>query len=217
MPIEVLLVEDNPADIQVMRTALPHLGYELRLQVVTDGQAALDYLSGKSLYHDRSTFPLPDLILLDLSLPRVHGFHVLEWVRTEPFLKQTPIVILATSSYSGDIKRAYQFGANSFITKPIAEELGIEHLVATDIEEVAGRFTGRPRGTPCFREGKVTRVTEWLSSLGSELGDYESWFYSDSLNDVPLLERVDHAVAVDPDPTLRAYARERGWDIISLK
>ena len=106
---------------------------------------------------------------------------------------------------------------NRFITAPIAAELGIDHLIATDIEEVDGEFTGKPRGTPSFREGKVTLVKEWLAAEGRSLGDYESWFYSDSLNDLPLLELVTHPVAVDPDATLRARAAERGWPIISLR
>ena len=106
---------------------------------------------------------------------------------------------------------------NRFITAPIAAELGIPHLIATDIEEHEGMFTGKPRGTPSFREGKITRLREWLATRGESLGDYESWFYSDSLNDLPLLELVDHPVAVDPDPTLRARAQERGWPVISLK
>jgi len=106
---------------------------------------------------------------------------------------------------------------NRFITAPIARELGIEHLVATDLEEVEGRFTGRPLGTPSFREGKIRRVEEWLAGMGRRLEEFESWFYSDSLNDLPLLERVTHPVAVDPDATLRARAIERGWPVISLR
>lgn len=106
---------------------------------------------------------------------------------------------------------------NRFITAPIAAELGIPNLLATDIEEVDGIFTGKPRGTPTFREGKIKRVKEWLAQRGTSLEDYESWFYSDSLNDLPLLELVDHPVAVDPDATLRARAAERGWPIISLR
>jgi phosphoserine phosphatase len=78
-------------------------------------------------------------------------------------------------------------------------------------------FTGRARGTPTFREGKIVAVNEWLASQGRRLADYESWFYSDSLNDLPLLELVTHPVAVDPDPTLRARAESRGWHIISLR
>jgi HAD superfamily hydrolase (TIGR01490 family) len=106
---------------------------------------------------------------------------------------------------------------NRFITAPIALELGIPHLIATDIEEVDGEFTGKPRGTPSFREGKIERVNEWLAGRGAKLADFESWFYSDSLNDLPLLELVTHPVAVDPDRTLRARAEERNWPIISLK
>jgi HAD superfamily hydrolase (TIGR01490 family) len=106
---------------------------------------------------------------------------------------------------------------NRFITAPIAAELGVEALIATDIEEVDGRFTGKPRGTPTFREGKIERVNEWLAGRGRRLQDFESWFYSDSLNDLPLLEKVTHPVAVDPDATLAAVARERGWPVISLR
>ncbi|HET9471612.1 MAG TPA: haloacid dehalogenase-like hydrolase, partial [Usitatibacter sp.] len=83
--------------------------------------------------------------------------------------------------------------------------------------EVDGVFTGRARGVPTFREGKIRRVEEWLAGRGRRLEDFESWFYSDSLNDLPLLERVTHPVAVDPDATLRARAAERGWPIISLR
>ncbi|HYC37730.1 MAG TPA: HAD family hydrolase [Usitatibacter sp.] len=117
----------------------------------------------------------------------------------------------------GDALKALVTATNRFITAPIARELGIDHLVATDIEECDGMFTGKPRGTPCFREGKIDRVTEWLAGQGARLEDFESWFYSDSLNDLPLLERVDHPVAVDPDATLRTRAQERGWPIVSLR
>ena len=106
---------------------------------------------------------------------------------------------------------------NRFITAPIARELGVANLIATDIEEVDGRFTGKPRGTPTFREGKIVAVDQWLAARGTTLADYESWFYSDSLNDLPLLERVTHPVAVDPDPRLREEAARRGWDVISLR
>jgi HAD superfamily hydrolase (TIGR01490 family) len=107
---------------------------------------------------------------------------------------------------------------NSFITAPIAREFGVDHLLATELELDNGRFTGRPSGTPCFRQGKVTRLAEWLGERGQSLGSFSaSWFYSDSLNDLPLLERVTHPVAVDPDETLQGEALARGWNIISLK
>jgi HAD superfamily hydrolase (TIGR01490 family) len=107
---------------------------------------------------------------------------------------------------------------NSFVTAPIAREFGISHLIATDAEEIDGQFTGEVAGTPCFREGKVTRIEQFLAERGTTLERLDdSWFYSDSHNDLPLLERVRHPVAVDPDPTLRAEAEARGWPVISLR
>jgi len=107
---------------------------------------------------------------------------------------------------------------NSFVTAPIAREFGVPHLIATEPETAAGRFTGRLAGTPCFREGKIRRVDEWLAGLGHRLGEFEdSVFYSDSHNDLPLLERVRHPVAVDPDAQLAAESARRGWPVISLR
>jgi len=107
---------------------------------------------------------------------------------------------------------------NAFITAPIARELGVANLLATELELCDEGYTGRPAGTPCFREGKIERLDEWLASRGETLASYaRSWFYSDSLNDLPLLERVTHPVAADPDDTLRAEALRRGWPVISLK
>ena len=134
--------------------------------------------------------------------------------KIRPIIRERAVELIASH---GSALRAIVTATNRFITRPIADELGIENLIATDIEEVEGRFTGKPHGTPCFREGKIERVGEWLAARGQSLGDFESWFYSDSLNDMPLLERVDHPVAVDPDATLEAHARSRGWPIISLK
>src|SRR5688572_11747918 len=92
---------------------------------------------------------------------------------------------------------------NSFVTRPIAREFGIEYLVATEPEEAAGEFTGRVQGVPSFREGKVTRVEAWLAEHALSWSSFdETWFYSDSLNDLPLLGKVTHPVAVDPDETL---------------
>jgi HAD superfamily hydrolase (TIGR01490 family) len=107
---------------------------------------------------------------------------------------------------------------NSFVTGPIAKEFGIPHLIATDPEEIDGRFTGKVAGTPCFREGKVTRLEHFLAAHGTRLDQLgNSWFYSDSHNDLPLLEQVQHPIAVDPDPTLHAHALARGWPVISLR
>ena len=105
---------------------------------------------------------------------------------------------------------------NSFVTGPIVREFGIPHLIATIPAQQDGAFTGKPRGTPAFKGGKIERVEAWLESLGLYFGSFEqSWFYSDSHNDLPLMQKVDKPVAVDPDDTLRAHAVKRGWPVIS--
>jgi len=118
--------------------------------------------------------------------------------------------------HRGDL-RAVVTATNSFVTAPIAREFGIAHLIATEPEERDGAFTGGVSGTPCFREGKSARLDAWLAERGETLASFaESWFYSDSHNDLALLERVSHPVAVDPDATLRAHAERNRWRIISL-
>lgn len=104
---------------------------------------------------------------------------------------------------------------NLFITAPIAKELGIENILATDPEMVNNQYTGKVFGTPCFKEGKVERLKVWLKETGLNLAD--SCFYSDSHNDLPLLQMVTKAIAVDPDDTLRSHAQMKGWEIMSLK
>jgi HAD superfamily hydrolase (TIGR01490 family) len=118
--------------------------------------------------------------------------------------------------HRGDL-RAVITATNSFVTAPIAREFGIEHLIATEPEQQDGEFTGQVTDVPCFREGKVERLERWLESQGRALESFEqSWFYSDSHNDLPLLARVTHPVAVDPDDTLRVHAQAHGWPVISL-
>jgi phosphoserine phosphatase len=104
---------------------------------------------------------------------------------------------------------------NRFVTEPVADLLGVDHLIATDPELVNGRYTGEVAGTPCFREGKVIRLNDWLTACGESLAG--AWFYSDSHNDAPLLSKVDHPVAVDPDPALEAMAQSNGWPVMSLR
>ena len=107
---------------------------------------------------------------------------------------------------------------NSFVTAPIAHEFAVPHLIATEPERRDGRFTGRVAGTPCFREGKLARLDEWLAARGQRLQDFaQSTFYSDSHNDLPLLRRVTRPVPVDPDEPLAAEAQRRGWAVISLR
>ena len=106
---------------------------------------------------------------------------------------------------------------NAFITQPIAYEFGVKHLIATDLEEEKGEFTGRVAGLPSFKEGKVTRVESWLSSIGFSMNSFEeSLFFSDSINDMPLLEAVDKAVAVNPDQKLLAHAKLKNWEVLQL-
>ena len=104
---------------------------------------------------------------------------------------------------------------NRFITAPIAAAFGIPNLIATEPEERDGQFTGKVAGIPSYREGKVTRLSEWLNGSRENLAD--SWFYSDSHNDLPLLNQVSHPVAVNADATLAAIARNNGWDQIELQ
>lgn len=104
---------------------------------------------------------------------------------------------------------------NLFITAPIAKELGISNIIATEPEIVNNRYSGKVYGRPCFREGKVERLKVWLKETGNNLAD--SCFYSDSHNDLALLEMVTKPIAVDPDDTLRSHAEMKGWDIMSLK
>jgi HAD superfamily hydrolase (TIGR01490 family) len=107
---------------------------------------------------------------------------------------------------------------NSFVTAPIAREFGVEHLIATEPEHKDGEFTGRVADVPCFREGKIIRLENWLAQRGWKLDSFTaSTFYSDSLNDLPLLSKVKNPVAVNPDETLRAHAEQHNWPVMSLR
>lgn len=106
---------------------------------------------------------------------------------------------------------------NEFVTAPIARALGVDQLLSVQLSrDASGWYTGEIDGIPTMREGKVQRMEQWLAARGQGWADVESTFYSDSMNDVPLLEKVDHPVATNPDPRLRALAQERGWRILDL-
>jgi HAD superfamily hydrolase (TIGR01490 family) len=107
---------------------------------------------------------------------------------------------------------------NDFVTRPIATLLGVDTLIATVLaRDVHGQVLGTVAGVPAFREGKIRRVQDWLAADGKALEDFErSTFYSDSTNDLPLLERVSHPVATNPGPALERIARERGWPVLNL-
>lgn len=107
---------------------------------------------------------------------------------------------------------------NRFLTELTAAGLGFEHLIATECEQdEQGRFTGRPRGTPNMRAGKVERLTAWLARQGEPQTLADAHFYSDSINDLPLLQAVGHPVVVDPDERLRQHAQRRSWPVLSLR
>lgn len=134
--------------------------------------------------------------------------------KIEPMIGSAALRLL--KKHAGELC-AIVTATNAFVTKPIAQRFGVEHLIACDVEKVAGRYTGNPTGMPSFREGKVARVDAWLSSMGLRVEDFEtSWFYSDSFNDLPLLKRVNRPVAVNPDATLRQFAIEQGWPVLDL-
>jgi HAD superfamily hydrolase (TIGR01490 family) len=134
--------------------------------------------------------------------------------KIEPMISAAALQLL--EKHAGELC-AIVTATNAFVTKPIAQRFGVEHLIACEVEMVAGRYTGNPIGMPSFREGKVVRVDAWLSSMGLRIEDFEtSWFYSDSLNDLPLLKRVNRPVAVNPDATLRQVAIAHGWPVLDL-
>jgi HAD superfamily hydrolase (TIGR01490 family) len=134
--------------------------------------------------------------------------------RIDPIVLPKALALIEKHRTAGDTLMIIT-ATNRFITAPIAERLGIDILLATECERVNGRYTGRTTDIPCFREGKVTRLERWLMENGKKLDG--SYFYSDSQNDLPLLNMVDNPVAVDPDKVLRAHAQKHDWPILSLR
>ncbi|GFM80750.1 haloacid dehalogenase [Pseudomonas cichorii] len=172
-----------------------------------------DYLAG--------TLNLTDYLNFSLEiLGRTEMAQLDEWHRDfmrdciEPIVLPKALELIAKHRDAGD-KLVVITATNRFVTAPIVARLGIDTLLATECEQIDGRYTGRTTGIPCFREGKVTRLNHWLEENAFSLEG--SYFYSDSMNDLPLLEQVAHPVAVDPDPKLRAEAEKRGWQVISLR
>ena len=132
----------------------------------------------------------------------------------EPIILAKGEALLREHREAGD-KLVIITATNRFITAPIAARLGVDTLLATECGMHEGRYTGHVAGVPCYQAGKVVRLNEWLAETGLSLEG--AYFYSDSRNDLPLLEAVAHPVAVDPDDTLRAIAGERGWPVLSLR
>ena len=129
----VLLVEDNPRDARLIQRAMEKARMLNAVQVQSDGEAAIEYLAGSPPYDDRDRYPLPELVLLDLKLPRKNGFEVLQWLRAQPGLKRLPVVVLTSSDETQDINRAYDLGANSYLVKPVETDELIRLLKEVDL------------------------------------------------------------------------------------
>jgi len=174
------------------------------------------YVAGTLDIHEFLGFALRPLAAhTRAELDRWHGEFMAARIR--PMIAPGAHALVRGHQEAGDLC-AIITATNSFVTAPIAREFGVEHLIATEPESRDGRFTGKVAGVPCFREGKVRRLDEWLAGLGRRLDEFqESSFYSDSHNDLALLERVTRPVAVDPDEALAAQAERRGWPVLSLR
>ncbi|HXZ94035.1 MAG TPA: HAD family hydrolase [Burkholderiales bacterium] len=195
----------------VDRGVLERATYEAQNQQYYD-----QYVAGTLDIHEYLGFALRPLAEhTPEDLRRWHAAFMRE--RILPMIGTPARALVRRHLHAGDLC-AIVTATNSFVTAPIAREFGIAHLIATEPESLDGHFTGRLAGTPCFREGKIRRLEEWLATQGHALRDFAvSTFYSDSHNDLPLLERVSHPVAVDPDAQLAGEAARRGWATISLR
>lgn len=172
-----------------------------------------EYAAGTLDILEYLEFSLAPLMKIEMNeLKRLHKQFMEECIR--PIITADSRKLIEKHKQNKDILLIIT-ATNRFITGPIAEEFGIEHIIATEPELKNNRYTGKVSGTPCFQEGKVERLKSWLTKTGNNLA--ESIFYSDSHNDLPLLGLVTIPVAVDPDDTLRSHAEMKGWEIISLR
>lgn len=172
-----------------------------------------DYQNGQldmSAYLEFSLAPLGKLSYAELK--QLHSQFMVEVI--EPLWLTKAETLLQKHRDSGDTLMIIT-STNRFVVEPICNKLNVEHLIATELEQQNDQYTGQVSGIPSYKEGKVTRLNQWLEQ--SDLDMAGSSFYSDSINDLPLLEIVDHPVAVDPCPKLREAALQRSWDIISLR
>lgn len=173
------------------------------------------YVAGTLDVHDYVRFAVEALRERgDAAYREAHARFMRDWI--EPNLHEAALELVRGHQRRGDMV-AIVTATNELVTRPIAQAFGVGELIAVELErDAAGWITGEIAGVPSMREGKVVRVTQWLRQRGLDWLDVETTFYSDSMNDVPLLERVDHPVATNPDARLRALALERGWRILDL-
>lgn len=172
-----------------------------------------DYEAGRldiNAYLQFSLEPLSKITMAELS--QLHEKFMAEVI--SPMMLDKAQGLLEKHRRAGD-QLLVITSTNRFIVEPICKALGIDRVIATELEVVNGSYTGKVSGTPSYREGKVERLNNWLTANRQDIDG--SYFYSDSINDLPLLQKVDYPVAVDPDPQLREQAAARGWQIISLR
>ena len=174
-----------------------------------------DYLAGRLNIPDYVRFATAAVVQRgEAEATAAHQRFMDEVIR--PAIKPAALALVQQHLDAGDTV-VITSATNEFVTRPIAQAFGVQHLLATElVRDGSGWFTGEIDGVPNMREGKVVRMTEWLTQRGLRWEDVEATFYSDSMNDVPLLEKVDHPVATNPDARLRALAEERGWRIVDL-
>ncbi|WP_354004409.1 HAD family hydrolase [Ramlibacter pallidus] len=173
------------------------------------------YVAGTLDVHDYVRFAVEALRQRgEAAYHEAHARFMREWI--QPNLRPAALDLVRGHQRQGDAV-AIVTATNELVTRPIAAAFGVPELIAVELERDAGGWiTGEIAGVPSMRDGKVVRVTQWLAARGLDWADVETTFYSDSMNDVPLLERVDHPVATNPDPRLRVLALERGWRILDL-
>jgi len=172
-----------------------------------------EYKNGTLDIHEFQAFSQQPLVQNELQ--KMHSLRTL-------FMQEKIAPIMSPASFQLIDKHRNQgdtlvviTATNSFITGPITHQFGIDHLIATEPEIINGKYTGKIAGTPCFQDGKVTRLNQWMKENKHTLQD--SWFYSDSYNDLPLLLEAEHPVAVDADDRLLEHAKQNNWAIMSLR
>ena len=175
-----------------------------------------DYLAGRLDIHDYVRFATEAVVQRGpQAAAAAHQRFMDEIIR--PAIRPAAIELVRRHQQAGDVV-VITSATNEFVTRPIAQALGFEHLLAVELQTGAdGWYNGQIQGVPSFREGKVTRLANWLAERGSHLNHIErSVFYSDSINDLPLLEQVQKPVATNPDAHLLSIAQERGWPVLNL-
>jgi HAD superfamily hydrolase (TIGR01490 family) len=172
-----------------------------------------DYVDGKLDIYKYIEFSLSPLAENDIAtLDALHEEFMAAIIR--PIMLAKAKQLIEEHRKKGDTLLVIT-ATNRFVTEPIVNEFGIDNLLAIEVEQVNGRYTGKSAGVPSFKEGKVTRLQDWLKETGHDL--HGAYFYSDSHNDIPLLELVDTPMVVDGDEQLLDHAKQKNWKCISLR